>query len=364
MVKHWFRNTLFKERQRNKDSPYNFNNPPSTTLNLEEYERTGQAKVTTLGSDLKLSESNLRLHKQQQQHAQQFKDNEMLLDQCNSRPVSHPSSIASADNMDLQHAIKTESTDDFMGSIADAMKEQSLALQKRLQEEQQANQQQQQQAQQQAQQQKHLQQSKNFIDHHHFQTSLMENDGNNQNHHQNMYYSSSETKSESGSSEILSRPPTPNSSSYSNISDIINQQIENIPINNITNNLSGGGHLSEGSLCSRNIDPSKKFQLNTIYDKNSDANSLALNATISSGKRANRTRFTDYQIKVLQEFFENNSYPKDSDLEYLSKLLLLSPRVIVVWFQVSHTYIFILFSLFSCCSFFFLNSNISNFDSI
>lgn len=48
VVKHWFRNTLFKERQRNKDSPYNFNNPPSTTLNLEEYERTGQTKVTAL----------------------------------------------------------------------------------------------------------------------------------------------------------------------------------------------------------------------------------------------------------------------------------------------------------------------------
>lgn len=52
VVKHWFRNTLFKERQRNKDSPYNFNNPPSTTLNLEEYERTGQAKVTPLNEDL------------------------------------------------------------------------------------------------------------------------------------------------------------------------------------------------------------------------------------------------------------------------------------------------------------------------
>ncbi|KAL5289795.1 ZFHX3 family protein [Megaselia abdita] len=68
--------------------------------------------------------------------------------------------------------------------------------------------------------------------------------------------------------------------------------------------------------------PPKKFS-----GSNSSSNSPA------GGKRANRTRFTDYQIKVLQEFFENNSYPKDSDLEYLSKLLLLSPRVIVVWFQ-------------------------------
>ncbi|CAJ1056767.1 zinc finger homeobox protein 3-like [Xyrichtys novacula] len=34
VIKHWFRNTLFKERQRDKDSPYNFNNPP--TIALEE----------------------------------------------------------------------------------------------------------------------------------------------------------------------------------------------------------------------------------------------------------------------------------------------------------------------------------------
>merc|ERR550532_1801081 len=47
VIKHWYRNTLFKERQRNKDSPYNFNNPPSTVLNIEEYEKTGeQPKIT------------------------------------------------------------------------------------------------------------------------------------------------------------------------------------------------------------------------------------------------------------------------------------------------------------------------------
>ncbi|XP_066289436.1 zinc finger homeobox protein 3-like isoform X1 [Branchiostoma lanceolatum] len=52
-----------------------------------------------------------------------------------------------------------------------------------------------------------------------------------------------------------------------------------------------------------------------------------------TARRAGRTRFTDYQIKVLQEFFEQNAYPKDDDLEHLSKILNLSPRVIVVWFQ-------------------------------
>lgn len=171
-----------------------------------------------------------------------------------------------------------------------------------------------------------------------------------------MYF---ETKSESGS-EILSRPPTPNSSSY-NINDMINQQIESIPINNIANIGGGGGSQNESSnrgRCSEQpnhqnhtsmiidvltvglviffaeMGPPKKFQLNKMFEKSFDANSNSSNSSTSSGKRANRTRFTDYQIKVLQEFFENNSYPKDSDLEYLSKLLLLSPRVIVVWFQV------------------------------
>lgn len=31
-----------QERQKNINSPYNFNNPPQTTLNLKEYEKTGK----------------------------------------------------------------------------------------------------------------------------------------------------------------------------------------------------------------------------------------------------------------------------------------------------------------------------------
>lgn len=52
-----------------------------------------------------------------------------------------------------------------------------------------------------------------------------------------------------------------------------------------------------------------------------------------SGRRANRTRFTDFQLRTLQQFFDKQAYPKDDDLEVLSKKLQLSPRVIVVWFQ-------------------------------
>ncbi len=48
VIKHWFRNTLFKERQRNKDSPYNFSIPPSMGIDLEAYEKTGEMKVVQI----------------------------------------------------------------------------------------------------------------------------------------------------------------------------------------------------------------------------------------------------------------------------------------------------------------------------
>lgn len=50
-------------------------------------------------------------------------------------------------------------------------------------------------------------------------------------------------------------------------------------------------------------------------------------------KRSSRTRFTDYQLRVLQDFFDANAYPKDDEFEQLSNLLSLPTRVIVVWFQ-------------------------------
>ncbi|XP_070686889.1 zinc finger homeobox protein 3-like [Pempheris klunzingeri] len=46
VIKHWFRNTLFKERQRDKDSPYNFNNPPTIALE-ESREEASQAQPLT-----------------------------------------------------------------------------------------------------------------------------------------------------------------------------------------------------------------------------------------------------------------------------------------------------------------------------
>lgn len=301
---------------------------------MEEYERTGQTKVTALNPEINDPQQNAQLQ-QAMGHGQQSGSGGSQHD---SRPHSQPSSIASMDRADLQQMIKSEPSDELNNSLL--MDESpfhqhshSLALAAAAAAAAQQHHLQQQQAQQ-----------KNSIDHHHHhQSMLMDNDGNSMHsHHQNMYYNNFETKSESGSSEILSRPPTPNSSSYSNINDIINQQIESIPINNIAN-MGGGGSISD-SAGGSSMGPPKKFQLNKIFDKSFDANSNSSNSSTSSGKRANRTRFTDYQIKVLQEFFENNSYPKDSDLEYLSNLLHLSPRVIVVWFQVG-SFIIFFFSL-------------------
>uniref|UniRef100_A0AC34G9L6 Homeobox domain-containing protein n=1 Tax=Panagrolaimus sp. ES5 TaxID=591445 RepID=A0AC34G9L6_9BILA len=51
VIKHWFRNTLFKERQRDKDSPYNFNVPPQLSIDLDTYEKTGEAKIKPFKCD-------------------------------------------------------------------------------------------------------------------------------------------------------------------------------------------------------------------------------------------------------------------------------------------------------------------------
>jgi zinc finger homeobox protein 4 len=261
---------------------------------LEEYERTGQTKTVPLSEppkpnttttntmltslqqqQQKLQQEQQKLQEQQQQFFQQAQQQAFNLSQTQTfpdlRPVSQSSSTTSNERDDSY--IKSEPME---GDI-DNDKQEEFDMERFRQQQ--------------------AQQQMNF-------------------------FNNFETKSESGSSDILSRPQTPNSL-YNNINDVISQQIESIPIN-IT---SPGGMNQMG--------PPKKFQLNKIFDKSYDSNSGSSNSSNSSGKRANRTRFTDYQIKVLQEFFENNSYPKDSDLEYLSKLLLLSPRVIVVWFQVS-----------------------------
>ncbi|EDX15207.1 GD24406 [Drosophila simulans] len=364
VVKHWFRNTLFKERQRNKDSPYNFNNPPSTTLNLEEYERTGQAKVTPLNDTCSvavtgpMTSSTISLPPSGSTNLSS-KENAtskvLAAGKANasgpvtftatvpvSTPLSRPESTNSSGNISdyignniffgqlgskdqilpysLDGQIKSEPQDDVIGATDFAYQTKQHSNFSFLK-----------------QQQDLVDPPEQCLTNQNADTvqdqSLLAGAALASNCQSQQQINIFETKSESGSSDVLSRPPSPNSGAagnmYGSMNDLINQQLENMGSN------MGPPKKMQivGKTFEKNVAPMvTSGSVSTQFESNS-SNSSSSSSSTSGGKRANRTRFTDYQIKVLQEFFENNSYPKDSDLEYLSKLLLLSPRVIVVWFQ-------------------------------
>lgn len=282
VIKHWFRNTLFKERQRNKDSPYNFNNPPSTTLNLEEYEKTGEAKVIPLNSSGSSNEDTVKPKDSHSPFHTEIK----------TEPKEEP----------IEEQAKYNNEEKVQESVED--KSNCFSLPSHMQTPQSPN------------------------------TSIAISENQNLSH--------------------TSTPNTPNNLTLTSI--IASQLGDTITTTNSPMNMS---HTSNHALPSSMLPPPKLNQqtfpgqqsfanpnnlqsilplstnrcLSPNRDYASSGSGSQGSASGSTGKRANRTRFTDYQIKVLQEFFENNAYPKDDDLEYLSKLLSLSPRVIVVWFQ-------------------------------
>ncbi|XP_059469540.1 zinc finger homeobox protein 4 isoform X2 [Neocloeon triangulifer] len=266
VIKHWFRNTLFKERQRNKDSPYNFNNPPSTTLNLEEYEKTGEAKVVPLSSEeqkciqqqaLAGSSKNKKAQQQQQQQQQ---------------PPPPPPPPLPLQEVKIEP--KEEKKEEAMIKVIEPPMEVEQSQQ--------------------------------------------------QQHHQQM----SLTNLISQQLEMPQPPVTSSPSSSSSSCSMTPSNMLPPPKMNFM-----GQPLIPPSVSPSSRSPSQPSAMDCYNPQLSNSNGSNSSGCSSSGKRANRTRFTDYQIKVLQEFFENNAYPKDDDLEYLSKLLSLSPRVIVVWFQ-------------------------------
>ncbi|KAJ9578428.1 hypothetical protein L9F63_005348, partial [Diploptera punctata] len=327
VIKHWFRNTLFKERQRNKDSPYNFNNPPSTTLNLEEYEKTGEAKVMQLNTSSGGTEEQQISNK----------------DATPSRPPSASATLGTASSSNKRkqsqpqpfpppqsfpqppEMIKSEPRD--ISTHTDNQEHKFNNL---------------------------------FMDDHdekpplnlHPPPSPVTLMGNNNNDNSNVVPQQTIVRSSSpgsltltsiiasqlGSDSITTTHPNINAanmtvtssthSTSTNTSTMLPPKLTppNFPPPSQVPNSPGilPPLASSGSGMSRSLSPGCGPGGNSNGNNSSGG---------SSGKRANRTRFTDYQIKVLQEFFENNAYPKDDDLEYLSKLLSLSPRVIVVWFQ-------------------------------
>ncbi|CAG2208256.1 ATBF1 [Mytilus edulis] len=224
VIKHWFRNTLFKERQRNKDSPYNFNNPPLTTLDLEEYEKTGKITSSDDPHEIVIKKE---VDIVEEPSIGRISEKEELPPLTQTKP--NPSPIVSLQltapisALKLEPPPKTESpkSQDTMMDDSDSMSNSSGPL----------------------------------------------------------------------AASSFSAPP---------------------PLVNI--NMSTALSFSSNA---EEIRP--RFEFSPHHS--------------AYNKRANRTRFTDYQIKVLQEYFEQNAYPKDDELDHLSKILNLSPRVIVVWFQ-------------------------------
>ena len=248
VIKHWFRNTLFKERQKNKDSPYNFNNPPSTVLNLEEYEKTGESKVTQIPKE----------DDKENNHEEKFDHD----DKNNSRDEmeSIKSDAEEIPNHEIKKELDSLNPEEKMKLEELRRLQMSLAL----------------------------------------RVSISPDD---QHSPGKMFDGMFSPHNNHGDRHPLLQSPLPPGFPPLGFLPMHGQ---------LGSNIFGGFGALRG--------PSP------LNDPNGYHNSAA-------AKRANRTRFTDYQIKVLQEFFENNAYPKDDDLEYLSKLLGLSPRVIVVWFQ-------------------------------
>ncbi|XP_055892628.1 zinc finger homeobox protein 4-like isoform X3 [Biomphalaria glabrata] len=226
VIKHWFRNTLFKERQRNKDSPYNFNNPPSTSIDLDEYDRTGKLPEIKLEPEEE-EESGMSMS-----HDYKKDNHDMKVENVSEKDDDQEEEIHNNAPLKIDLAPKNEPSDEYR-------KDQE---------------------------------------------------------------SHSNTSSPSNMSSI---PSTPTASAPATPTPMIT-----------ANALNAANSLT--------------FSLESYA-----ANIARLEAATfqSMGKRANRTRFTDFQIKTLQDYFERNAYPKDDELEHLSKILGLSARVIVVWFQ-------------------------------
>ena len=282
VIKHWFRNTLFKERQKNKDSPYNFNNPPSTKLNLEEYEKTGESKVTPLNPS---DQAEYGI----QQEKKAIMDAETMKRNCDSPPGG------SSSTEDVKNEVKFEESPDPPpkdNSLLNAIAMSKVSS---------------------------------------FLTDTLHMAGSDE---KGALSLSRLLALGAGGASVNTTMPSllPNFPAFPslNLPPSTTSAFPNLPVSSASFPKLPSVNNSGLQLPASPVMPD---QLNNMLSKQNHQRPLSPQSVSSQGKRANRTRFTDYQIKVLQEFFENNAYPKDDDLEYLSKLLGLSPRVIVVWFQ-------------------------------
>ncbi|GMR38517.1 hypothetical protein PMAYCL1PPCAC_08712, partial [Pristionchus mayeri] len=56
-------------------------------------------------------------------------------------------------------------------------------------------------------------------------------------------------------------------------------------------------------------------------------------ASLSMGRRDNKNRFSDNQLRTLQQYFDYQAFPKDDDLEMLAKKLQVPQHVVLTWFK-------------------------------
>merc|ERR1719394_1382065 len=259
VIKHWFRNTLFKERQKNKDSPYNFNNPPSTMINLEEYEKTGESNVTNISATHSPSPAppNGELKNEDSPKPSPRDSKRDDTEQKSESDVPSSTSVTSHNNTS---AVNFNTTNPVPTNVTQSSFEKSsLTL-----------------------------------------SSIL----------------SSQSMSMADSMSCLPNYPAPLPSPFG-------QSTEPNSFSKMLHNLAANTNMQNQEFSEPSSPQNHQQRLSPGGHQDMGIH----------GKRANRTRFSDYQVKVLQEFFDKNAYHKDDDLEYLSKLLGLTPRVIVVWFQ-------------------------------
>ncbi|CAI4228512.1 unnamed protein product [Auanema sp. JU1783] len=233
VIKHWFRNTLFKERQRDKDSPYNFSVPPQMAIDLDAYEKTGEAKILPLSNLQKIglkSDSSDDEGKKPPSSSVVAGVSQLSGSGSSSGPSSAASGVNSTSGSQMP-----ESATAAAAAAAAALAAQAAAV----------------------------------------------------------------APSGAGASTSSGVPL--------NLQAMMQQMQQ-----------------AAAAAAAAGTNPFQ-FMEQQMHGQ--------MSSSAPTGRRANRTRFTDYQLRTLQQFFDKQAYPKDDDLEVLSKKLQLSPRVIVVWFQ-------------------------------
>nr|XP_039255334.1 uncharacterized protein LOC120332196 [Styela clava] len=272
VIKHWFRNTLFKERQRSKDSPYNFNIPPMTSLD--------DVKREPLSSSDNSSNENAIVEEKSQIVKVEPEQNEIEVE-VSRENESHQMFTDSVDKREELHGATSSANAPIHSTMSQS---QAMQILKSLTERGNlAN----------------TEANKSIFAN---AMSLVPNVTSVRDNHSPVgstnYSLAADHRASSDSNDhnntFAYRQETANSDAYSY------ERIANVSNADFSYPIGTPGHANLASTISR---------------------------------RTPRTRFSDYQLKILQEFFDKNAYPKDEDLDKLSRLLDLSTRVIVVWFQ-------------------------------